>query len=268
MSVTWGERPNSLRVSTNPQSIAQGYVLRGTSDRAVAQALAAGYSVAIYGGLYRQNIACDRKGPDLWDVDVTWGPYEKKQQEEGDFKWSFSTTGATKHITQAISHVEEYGTSTTDHKGTIGLTEDGSVEGVDVIDHAFEWSEDWTLAIGSYGWTYSQILAALTGTVNNGTFRGFDAGTVLFKGAEGSQSIKDPLLLQVSYRFAYSPNATGLTVGDITSIAKGGHEYLWVEYRTEDPGGGAVKLPKRPSQVNVEKVYQSADFSLLGIGTT
>ena len=63
-----------------------------------------------------------------------------------------------------------------------------------------------------------------------------------------------------------SPNRTGITVGDITGIAKKGWEYLWVRY--EDAEDSTAKtLVKRPVAAYVEKVYESGDFAALGIGT-
>ncbi len=266
----WGIRPGTLRYGSNPKSITEGYVLTGTNSRTIADALSRGYSPAIYSGLYRNNIQLQLVGKDIWNVDVTWGPYEKKEKEPGDFKWSFSTGGGSKHITQAISHSNAYALPTyvaVDHKGTIGLNENGDVEGVDIPESAFEWQEERSLLLADYSFTYATILGELTYCVNNATFRGFAGGSVLFKGADGSMSAKDPLILEVTYRFAYSPNTSTLTVGDITGIDKMGWEYLWVEYKTNAPDVGGVKLPKRPSQVNIEQVYKVADFSLLGIGT-
>lgn len=268
MSITWDERPHSLRSTTNPQSITLGYVLTGTDNRTVANALAVGYSVGIYSGLYRTNITLEKIALSTWNVEVTWGPYNKKEPADGDFRWRFSTGGGTKHITQALAHVAQYGTGAVDHKGTIGLNENGDVEGVDVSDVMFKWQEERRMLVASYGFAYALTLGALTYHVNNASFRGLPAGTVLFEDATGEQSLKDPLFLDVTFAFFYSPNATGLVCGDITGIAKGGHQYLWTEYRTVDLGGAAVKLPKRPSQANVEKVFWDGDFSLLGIGTT
>jgi hypothetical protein len=269
MSVTWGDRPGSIKSTSSPASVTTGHVLTGTTSRTIAQALAAGYSPTIYSGLYRSNIALDHLGSDVWNVDVTYGPYEKKEPEVGDFKWSFQTGGGTKHLTQSISTIARYPAATAvDHKGTIGLNENGDVEGVDIPDVAFEWTEDRKLLLASYGWTYSSIVGGLTYKVNDAAFRGLPIGSVLFKGATGSQSAKDPLILEMTYTFAYSPNVTNKIVGEITGIAKKGWEYLWVEYNTEDGGLDAKKLPKRPTQVNIEQVYESGDFSLLGIGTT
>ena len=61
-----------------------------------------------------------------------------------------------------------------------------------------------------------------------------------------------------------SKNLTNETVGDITGIAKKGHEYLWVKYEDSQSD---VSLLKKPRSVYVNQVYKSADFSQLGIGT-
>jgi hypothetical protein len=269
MSVSWGDRPGSIKSTSGPQSVTTGHVLTGTTSRTVAQALAAGYSPVIYSGLYRSNIALDFLGSDVWNVDVTYGPYERKEPEVGDFKWSFQTGGGTKHLTQSIATIARYPTAgAADHKGAIGLNENGDVEGVDIPEAAFEWTEDRKLLLASYGWTYSGIVGELTYKTNDAEFRGLPIGSVLFKGATGSQSAKDPLILELTYTFAYSPNVTGKVVGGITGISKKGWEYLWVEYQTIPGTPDNARLPKPPIQANVEQVYESGDFSLLGIGTT
>lgn len=267
MAITWGERPNSMTSAVD--SATKHYVLTGTTVEAVALALAVGYSAAMYQGLYRSDVKLKQAGPDLWYVEVPYGPPQKKKPEDGDFSWSFDTTGGTKHLTHALDHVADYqpaGKGAIDHNDAIGVNEDGDVEGVDVIDHAFKWTESRRLLLADYGWAYSAILDDMTGAVNNAEFRGKAAKTVLFAGATGGQSQKDPLFLDVIYNFTYSRSASGLTIGTITGIAKAGHDYLWVRYETAD-GGAAKKLTQTPRQVDVERVYETADFSTLGIGT-
>jgi hypothetical protein len=272
MSVTWGERPeNIVRSSTNPQAVTVGYVLTGVTIRSLANALAAAYSTAIYSGLYRTNIEVVHKGGGIWHVDVTYGSYERKEREDGDHKWSFSAGGGTAHVTQGLNHVASYVASgaAVDHGGAIGVNEDGEIDGTDVPDFAFEWKEDWTLLLADYGWTYAQsIVADLVNHVNDDAFRGFPAGSVCLKAAEGGQSSKDPLYVEVTFTFAYMPNVTGRTIGTISGIAKEGWEYLWVEYKTVEAAAGTNRLAKKPVQVNVEQIFYSGDFSLLGVGTT
>ncbi|MFN4261629.1 MAG: hypothetical protein ACK4RK_20290 [Gemmataceae bacterium] len=68
---------------------------------------------------------------------------------------------------------------------------------------------------------------------------------------------------EIIFRFAASPNATDLTVGDIQGIEKKGWEYLWVRYADAEDENTLVK---QPIAAYVERVYDYGDFSLLGIG--
>ena len=71
---------------------------------------------------------------------------------------------------------------------------------------------------------------------------------------------------EISFRFAASPNVTGLTIGEMTGIDKKGWEYLWVRYADAEDAT-AKALVKLPIAAYVEKVYEEGDFSQLGIGT-
>ena len=92
----------------------------------------------------------------------------------------------------------------------------------------------------------------------------FAAGEVLFMGASGSKRGSDDW--EITFRFAASPNKTGLTVGDIVGIDKKGWEYMWVRYADAEDAA-AKAIVKKPVAVYVEKVYEEGDFSTLGIGT-
>lgn len=269
MAISWGERPNSRETSTHPGSATLHYILTGTNIEATARFLASGYSAAMYDTLYRTNIALKETGPLMWDVAVSYGPKQKKEPEAGDSSWSFDTGGGTKHITHALEHIADFVPTdepVIDNKGGIGVDGDNSVEGTDVVDRSFKWKETHKLLLADNGWEYSEMLDTLTGTVNDAEFRGKAAGTVLFEGASGGQSQKDPLILDVTFSFSYSRSVTGVTVGDITGVAKKGWEYLWVYYKvTEDAEGKTLK--RIAQQASVERVYEEGDFSLLGIGT-
>jgi len=80
-------------------------------------------------------------------------------------------------------------------------------------------------------------------------------------GASGSKRGDDEW--EITFRFAASPNVTGLTVGDITGVDKKGWEYLWVRYSDAED---QKVLVKQPTAVYVEKVYESGSFAGLGIG--
>jgi len=106
-------------------------------------------------------------------------------------------------------------------------------------------------------------LFQLTGRVNTGAFKGFNAGEVLFLGASGSRRGYGDW--EITFRFAASPNVTNLTIGDITGINKKGWEYLWVRY-ADSEDTAAKALVKKPIAVYIERVYDDGNLSLLGIG--
>ncbi len=97
--------------------------------------------------------------------------------------------------------------------------------------------------------------------MNNAAFKGFAVGEVLFLGASGSQRGADDW--EITYRFAASPNVTGLAVGPISGINKKGWEYLWVRYADAEDQNVLVK---QPIAAYVEQVYELGNFSTLGIG--
>jgi hypothetical protein len=116
---------------------------------------------------------------------------------------------------------------------------------------------------------YVGYLFTLTGKTNNasvsitvnGLTLSFATGELLFLGASGSARGDDSW--EVTFRFAASPNATDIPVGGITVPAKGGWEYLWVQYKDAKDAGANCVL-KKPKRVVVDRVYDSGDLSLLG----
>lgn len=275
MNITFSERPNSYKVTTNPKSTTAGYVLTGISTRSEARAYASGSTPLIAAGLWRQNIEVNEKGFQIWDIDVTYGPYAKKEPEDGDYKWSFDTTGGTKHVTQALAHAGTFdSTGSLDaydlHHGAIGVNENGEVEGVDIPDKTFKWTESRQLLLGNYAWSYASTIKSLTGRINDSPFRGFEAESVLFEGAQGGFSAKNPLILDLTFHFSYqspiTPGSEASTLINIVDITKKGQDYLWVSYKTTTDEDYHFSV-KKPTFVFVEKVFLSANFSLLGIGT-
>ena len=143
----------------------------------------------------------------------------------------------------------------------------GSVrfEGVDITVPVFQFSETHYFTNDQVTPSYKGTLFTLTGKVNSGAFKGFQAGEVLFLGASGARRGTDPDDdWEITFRFAASPNASGISVGDISGISKKGWEYLWVRYADqEDTGSHAIV--KRPVAAYVERVYDEGSFAGLGI---
>jgi len=190
---------------------------------------------------------------------------DSEPPETGESTFSFDTGGGTQHITQSMATVGKYapeGKTAPDFKGAIGVTHD-SVEGVDITTPVYNFSETHYLAASVVTPDYKAALFNLTGKTNNASWNGFAAGECLFLGAAGSKRGDDDW--EITFRFAASPNKTGLTVGDITVGAKWGWEYLWVRY-ADEVDDAKKQIVKKPVTAYVEKVYDLTNFSGLGLG--
>jgi len=300
MPLTWIE-DNSSRSATivrlgrkAASSYSKSYKVFGTTDDTVVHAEANAYITGQlaywqYPGqpnvqLRAESYSVSYLGDDAWQVSIS---YEKQGAEDDDQRdplkrsRSFDTSGGSQHITQAAGGTVTTSGGTTVTQGSerrypsgtapsmnnaIGV-DGSSVNGVDIVVPALTWTETYDVPHQYVTANYIKSIAALTGTVNNGAFRTFAAGEVLFMGCSGSQEWDDqrgngPWTL--SYKFVASPNVTEQTIGDITGIVKNGHEYLWVRY---EDAVSTNDLVKKPKYVYVNKVYRDGNFSGLGIGT-
>jgi hypothetical protein len=236
------------------------YVVEGTESDVAVRSLVEATIPAIYAGLVFQTYHINHEGGGVWEVSVRYGKQEPK--ETGESAFSFDTGGVTAHITQSLATVSRHAPSGTapDCQGAIGVTGD-SVEGTDVTVPVYNFSETHYLADGAVTGAYKAVLFRLTGQVNGAPFKGFAVGEVLFLGASGAKRGTEDW--EITYRFAASPNVTGLAVGPITGINKKGWEYLWVRYADAEDQNVLVK---QPIAAYVEQVYPLGDFSTLGIG--
>ena len=251
--------------SDNLLSTELHYIVRGTdSERLAIQAVRSATPTA-YNGMDRGEIGLEPVSDSIWEAAVKYAAPSATLQE-GESSYNFDTSGGTQHITQALSHVASYapaGKTAPDFKGAIGVTA-GSVDGVDITVPVYTFSETHILAADDVDNTYKGKLFALTGKTNNAGFKGFATGECLFLGASGSKRGSGDW--EITFHFAASPNKTGLSVGDITGIAKKGWEYLWVRYE-DDVDTTAGAMVKKPVAVYIEKVYDEGNFADLAIGT-
>lgn len=187
--------------------------------------------------------------------------------DTGSFSLSIDVSSTTQKITQSIETIGSYGTDPPDYKGAINVSSDGNIEGVDIRISTVSWRRTVTLDDDTVTNTYIRTLASLVGTVNNATFYGFEAGEVLFTGANGQKRADDKW--DITFVFEVSYNRTGISVGDITGITKDGWDLLWVQYaESEQTVGGSTRIAKTPAYAYVERVYERGNFTTLGIGTS
>lgn len=253
------------------QSAELTYVVNGTEDDGEARTAVLSSSPTSHGGLARDDTEVEEVAPGTWLALVRYASGSGSAPPEGSSTFSFETRGGTQHITQSLQTVASYASgdipAAPDFRGAIGVTENG-VDGVEITVPVYTFTETHTLAATTVTNAYKATLFGLTGRVNNGSFKGLDAGECLFLGGAGSRrgtSAED--LWEISFAFAGSPNVTGLSVGTISGIAKKGWEYLWVRY-AEAEDTSAKMLIRKPVAAYVERVYRDGSFSALGIGTT
>lgn len=235
------------------------YDVWGSEDEEDVQGLLASTVPGAYLGLELESLSAEPQGGGVWKC---YARYVRGDASE----YTFDTGGGNARITQSLATVSSYapvGLTAPDFQGAIGVSDD-RVEGCEIPSRNYQWTETHRFADGLVDAGYRADLFALTGRYNNASFKGFAAGEVLLLGVTGSKRGDEQWSL--TFRFAASPNVTGLTLGTITGIAKLGWHYLWVRY-ADFEDAIAYAVVKRPIAAYVERVLEPGDFSLLGIGT-
>jgi hypothetical protein len=221
--------------------------------------------------LWREEVDWDQKGKELWEFRVNYvspEAYDRRQKPvSGDYTFSFSTTGGTARITTAKAEVNRYEHDpqdlAPDSKKVLGAPGSSDI-GLDIVVPALKFTVEYTHPQATI--TNSMVITweNMTGTVNDDTFWSRAAGEVLYLGAEGREGTKsDPL---VAHNFLRMPNISGLSLGEISGIAKKGHEYLWVRFQEQETPTGLATV-KIPRYAYVMRIYDEVDFSAIGIGT-
>lgn len=191
--------------------------------------------------------------------------------DTGDYRMEISTTGGTARIFASESPGTNYvpaGKAAIDFKCAIGVSGDpvnGEVAGVELAAvPAQRRTITYRQPRATVTQAYLKTVRSLTGSTNNAAFFGAAAGESLFMGADIAMGINaDPT---GTYHFLEGDNRTGITIGDITGIAKKAWQYLWVYF--EPAVDATAKLTRRiPRQVIVNTVYPSGNFASLGIGS-
>lgn len=211
--------------------------------------------------LVQKSRSHDPRGGGTWKCSVSYGR-RTTQKETGESSYQFEIGGGSQHITLALAQTK-YPSTASDAKKAIGVTDSADPTGVDIDAPTYAWSETHYLGVGLITAAYvAGLYAVASAPVNKYGFRGFQAGEVKFKGASGQQRGEEDWA--ITFKFEASVNATGMTIGSITGIAKKGWEHLSITFRHRE--GEAKDLVPEPKAVYVNQVYGESDFALLGIG--
>jgi hypothetical protein len=276
----WDTREASLDKSGTTHRVR--YFAEGTDDDLEVKAAALVATPAQWadpqGGdpLVRQGIDVRQVGQMLFEVEVRYGPGDDEDSQEppetGEGDFSFDTSGGTQHITVALARKFAQGpagNAAPDNGRAINVRKNGTsvtVDGVDIVIPTLKFVRTHYLPASLVTTAYIKTLARLTGKVNNAPWYGFDAGELLFLGAQGQRRGRGDW--QVTFNLDASENIEGLSIGEgefqISGIDKQGWEYFWVEWQTT---AGTVTLVPQPHYAYVDQIYRTADFTQLGIGS-
>jgi hypothetical protein len=253
------------------------YTYYGTDDDAAVMTAVLADSPTTHNGLERQanDIVIApltvSSGSGWWTASV---PYAVAQWgfQTGTDSFTFDTSGGTFHTTHSREVVASYPEDTAPD---IGTTNGGPIgqngEGIDVFVPKDEWEETHIFSWGDIDSLHATI-KHLTARTNDASWRGHDAGEVIFLGARGGRLPDNTAA--ITFRFADGENVTGassetpLMVGDLGPIEIRAWEYLDVHYEDVELGTGADKiLAKQPKYAYIHRVYLEGDFTDLGIGS-
>lgn len=255
MPFTFREAPESGASTSVPPTVTLKYIASGSSDRgwvkAAALSLTPPLVTTVHGFLYRQDLAIEPDGFNLFRVTV---PYGRNPRADGSLRFNMSSQGGTFHVSASRETVAKYPAEAKDYKQLIGVHGD-QVDGVDIVVPATRVSVTFSHPAGVLNLPYAFTIADLAGTVNSDTFLARPAGTMLFLGHDCSDG--SDVAAEATYHFAYSKNLSGFSIGPISGISKQGHDYLWVAFKPAVDDGKPVH---EPEAVYVERLYERIAF--------
>jgi hypothetical protein len=187
-------------------------------------------------------------------------PEDSRQLVPGSVAWD--TTGATEHITSAISERVISSQVSDDFQHAINVN-GTTVQGIDKFVPAMKYSETWIMpsAVGLSNEFISAVYS-LTGTVNLSPFRAFDPGEALFMGGRAQWSGDQPYTT-VTFDFQCRANNDAYYVKGLQTTTKKGWEYPWVVYEPFASASGI--LVQKPRALVIDKIYEERDWGGLGI---
>jgi len=253
------------------------YFTAGTADEAAADA-AVRAQLTTYRGLWPTSLRLEQHsrsagdGLPIFRVVVAYGPVPIGLSASGadDVEPSYSADFFTEmaKIQQGLAVVNSYydasrAAGPCNFLGAINVTREG-VEGVEVEVPAQQFSLTASIPTALLTKAYRATVSRLTRSINSNAWYGFQPKEVKFLGMTANGIFGERSTL--TYRFAASPNVSGLVIGNMTNITKAGWDYLWCYYEDEEDEA-AKMVVKRPLFVNVNQVSPLANFLELGLGS-
>lgn len=258
-----------------------GYVVicdDGEVEEDVIEAVAA-VAPSSYTGLARGKVSAKEINidpatgePSMWDVEVPYGTNRARLViPTNTVVWSGTTTGGTAHRGVGTVRGVQYTSPTGSVPEFAGLVIGGTPDGVAGVDYQIRvFSARATKYVAATDINAHRAAAfALTGQVNSGSFsadgQAFAAGEVLFGGMSWTKRTEvEPNDYECVFEFTMAPNKTNWTLDgtDIIVASKTGWQLLEFIYEKKSADGFISQVV---SYVNVQTIYESGDFSTLGL---
>ena len=270
VELSYSEHPKSIDKNGKYTSIEVQYLVFGVSSEEEALAAAHGKAPKESNGLPLDSIEIDtRETDDTFRVNAIYREEDTTVDDSNDDDddetptESFDCGGGTKHLLYSFGQRKVYGDK--DAGGAIGWNgksgDDCEIAGVDVPTAQLRETYTKQMRIGKLTTAFKRKVAALVGKVNSGSFKGWNAGEVLFLGMSYSTPAKKAKKVTVSFNFAIQPNESGVKVAG-KSVTKKGFEYVWAISKTVASSG----TPKLEVEgIYVDQVCEYASFSGLGL---
>ncbi len=199
------------------------------------------------------------------------------KQEQGDtnvpeLSYEFGSEG--EHIDSALGDPVIYGTDV-EKVGRLINAHGGQVDGCEIEAPITNFTEEHVFSAADFNSGYRKLIHQSVQKINAGAFRDYQGGEVRFVGCRARKiNLRQ---WSVVFNFSARRNVTNqeVTTWDDSDppqpitvfLQKKGWQYVWAS-STNIPGdtpSSPVKI--RPRAYFVEDVYESLDFSILGIGT-
>jgi hypothetical protein len=249
------------------------YFVRDAAD--ISEALAAILSTApasinFYERGWPDIQALESVDDRLWEATV---PYARRTEEEKrnsdeepraelSFNVSTETLKVVKSLnTVSINRRNSLSPPNPTFGGLVGVSSDG-VSGADILVGSLAFNIRTYPLTSVVNIALAKNIYALTGKVCSTDFLTFTEGEVLYLGATADVRDGDRRTA-LTHSFLASPSLADIDAPDFPPIPKKGFEYVWTYYREALDDAQIVK--QTPDYIVVEKLYRSADFSLLGI---
>ena len=270
VELSYAEHPKAIDKKGNYTSIEVQYLVFGVTTEEEALTAVHGKAPAESKGLPLDSIEIDtRETNDTFRVNAI---YREEEVDVGDSGGddddetpteSFDCGGGTKHLLYSFGQKKVYGDK--DAGGAIGWNgqsgDDCEIAGVDVPTAQLRETYTKPMRVSKLTTAFKRKVAALVGKVNSGSFKGWNAGEVMFLGMSYSTPAKKAKKVTVTFNFAIQPNESGVKIAG-RSVTKKGFEYVWAISKTV-ASSGSPKL--EVEGIYVDQVCEYASFSGLGL---